>query len=142
MRNEERTLLCCPVMDCEYTREFFPDDSDACFKVFWMHVYSIHSFSVADTDRLVEGEMNKGNLSPDDPRHGTATGYRYHKCRCKLCRDAHAKLTAMWKKGRPPLAPDDPRHGTDNGYKNYDCRCVRCREAKSEDNYKRRRNNE
>lgn len=29
------------------------------------------------------------SLAPDDPRHGTETGYTYHRCRCDPCREAH-----------------------------------------------------
>lgn len=27
-------------------------------------------------------------LEPDDPRHGTESGYDYHRCRCRPCTDA------------------------------------------------------
>lgn len=29
-------------------------------------------------------------LAPDDPRHGTANGYRNYGCRCEPCRQARA----------------------------------------------------
>lgn len=67
----------------------------------------------------------------DDPRHGTANGYRNHNCRCDACRAAHAALVMATSRQRPPLAPDDPRHGTTNGYQNFRCRCDACRAAHS-----------
>lgn len=30
-------------------------------------------------------------LPPNDPRHGTATGYRYHGCRCGPCTAANTE---------------------------------------------------
>lgn len=34
-----------------------------------------------------------GDPSPDDPRHGTTTGYTSLKCRCDACRAAHASYS-------------------------------------------------
>ena len=32
-----------------------------------------------------------------DIRHGTATGYGYHRCRCEECRKANAKAMKAWR---------------------------------------------
>ena len=36
-------------------------------------------------------EMEKTNLAPNDPRHGTINGYSTLGCRCNLCREAGTK---------------------------------------------------
>jgi hypothetical protein len=73
-----------------------------------------------------EGEAVVLTLAPDDPRHGTPSGYR-SGCRCDRCRAAIAE----YQRTRPhdALATDDPRHGTVNAYTNHKCRCDRCRAA-------------
>lgn len=38
--------------------------------------------------RLTKGEQRNVNMKPDDPRHGTMTGYVSGKCRCPLCKAA------------------------------------------------------
>lgn len=79
---------------------------------------------------------------PDDPRHGTKTGYAYG-CRCEECRKANSDYERGRGRRRDPevererrrlrLAemqadPHDRRHGTPTGY-SYGCRCEMCRAA-------------
>jgi len=92
-------------------------------------------------------------LTVDDPKHGTGTGYGYHKCRCRDCRD----YIALYERKRKGLDlnipiipnvdqqnvlnmipienlfndPNDPRHGTTTGY-NIGCQCDPCKNAGSE----------
>jgi len=69
------------------------------------------------------------DLAPDDPRHGTANGYRNHGCRCGPCRDAAAEdFQQRWTAQTPP-PPGDERHGLRATYLFRHCRCQRCREA-------------
>ena len=84
--------------------------------------------------------------NPDDPRHGTVTGYRYG-CKCKKCieagrlagKDAYCKRADSIDKTNSKIKrsrelrsnPDDPRHGTTYGY-NCGCRCERCKQAEKE----------
>ena len=70
------------------------------------------------------------DLAPDDPRHGTRTGYQ-RGCRCDRCTDAHRVRCAQWRQHVAPLPDGDPRHGTTNGYRNYGCRCGPCTDANS-----------
>jgi len=63
-------------------------------------------------------------LTPDDPRHGSANGYRHFGCRCERCR---AAAVAERQALKGTLPPGDPRHGTANGYLRYSCRCDLCR---------------
>ena len=78
-------------------------------------------------------------LTPDDPRHGSVTGYDRHKCRCDACRAGHAgrararraktaalRPTPYWKE------PGYTWHGTRGGYTNHKCRCDACRAAWNE----------
>ena len=37
----------------------------------------------------IEREEPRWTIPPNDPRHGTANGYRNLKCRCDRCREAH-----------------------------------------------------
>lgn len=73
------------------------------------------------------------NLSSDDPRHGTPTGYN-KGCRCVFCKGAKSRESRNYRmrvKSRS-LPENDPRHGTKNGYSNWDCRCEFCKKAHSE----------
>lgn len=36
-------------------------------------------------------------LEPDDPRHGTGTGYTYHRCRCGPCRQANTNRLRAYR---------------------------------------------
>lgn len=67
-------------------------------------------------------------MTPDDPRHGTASGYTNYGCRCDECRAANTEQKRRWKARQTPLPAGDWRHGTD-GYSNYRCRCDICQEA-------------
>ena len=92
-------------------------------------------------------------LTGDDPRHGTLSGYIYHKCKCRDCRDFSA-LENRKRNGldlNKPIVPivdqqnvldmipeenlfndpNDPRHGTIRGY-NIGCRCDPCRNSAME----------
>ena len=69
--------------------------------------------------------------NPDDPRHGTLTGYVRYNCKCEPCKEAkntyrRQKIQENLDKGLPK---DDPRHGTTNGYSYWGCRCEPCTEA-------------
>lgn len=51
-------------------------------------------------------------MTPDDPRHGSVSGYKYHACRCEQCRSASVR----YEKGRrwlvhQGLNPSIPAHG-------------------------------
>jgi len=83
-----------------------------------------------------ERRKNIKPLEPDDPRHGTSTGYMAYKCRCEDCKKAHSDYLKARKKR--PLDPDDPRHGTQNAYVNLGCRCDLCKQAASEQNKERK----
>jgi hypothetical protein len=41
----------------------------------------------ADQSKGYYNRMKEVELRPGDLRHGTSTGYRYCKCRCKKCMD-------------------------------------------------------
>ena len=92
-------------------------------------------------------------LTVDDPRHGTKTGYSYHNCRCRDCRD-YIVLQNRKRNGldlNKPIIPqvdqqnirdlipeenifndpNDPRHGTVRGY-DIRCPCDPCKNAKME----------
>ena len=95
-------------------------------------------------------------LTKGDPRHGTMTGYVYHKCKCRPCRDTSAQYQRKYEKNNnikqfDPVTPnvdqqnvmtsnpvdsihndvDDPRHGTIRGY-DIGCRCDPCKSAKND----------
>lgn len=42
-------------------------------------------------------------LAPSDPRHGTRTGYGYHRCRCDRCRKVNADSKRVWHRKRAAL---------------------------------------
>lgn len=67
-------------------------------------------------------------MAADDPRHGTATGYRDQRCRCEACVQAARKAGTDHRRAARarPLDSTDPRHGTRAGYNYYGCRCDRC----------------
>lgn len=54
-------------------------------------------------------------LAPDDPRHGTTTGYRAHRCRCDRCRSALADYMREYRHrtGRSKRYYDQPAYLTD-----------------------------
>jgi hypothetical protein len=46
------------------------------------------------------------------PRHGRATTYQHHKCRCERCRDANNALQQAYRsKGRPEPSQREFKHG-------------------------------
>lgn len=64
-------------------------------------------------------------------KHGTISGYQYHKCRCTDCRNAKRKYEKKLKlkklEGIPELIGPKPiQHGTHNAYTNRKCRCEIC----------------
>lgn len=67
--------------------------------------------------------------NPDDPRHGSDSGYVNHGCRCDLCTAANAVTVAKGRDRRAQVEVPDHVHGTPNGYSNYKCRCDLCRAA-------------
>lgn len=77
-------------------------------------------------------------LAADDPRHGIASSYVNHACRCQPCRDAWSKYhqpygaAARRRRGqlpRKPARPIDEIHGTRYAYVKRGCRCAECRKA-------------
>lgn len=70
-------------------------------------------------------------LAADDPRHGRASTYCNHRCRCGACRAAWSEHVAQQRAQRVAkgLAPDDPRHGKATTYGNWNCRCRACTDA-------------
>ena len=59
-------------------------------------------------------------------RHGTASAYVNHKCRCAVCK---AHNTERKRRIRTAKVAADTPHGTYNGYLNYQCRCRPCTDA-------------
>lgn len=66
-----------------------------------------------------------------DPRHGSASTYTNHVCRCDLCRAAWAQAQQRRKDARvlrlSALPPD--QHGKASTYSNHSCRCRACTDA-------------
>lgn len=69
-------------------------------------------------------------------RHGTASTYRNHGCRCVDCREAQrVKITAERRRRgvRPIGETQQPlKHGTTYAYRHVGCRCPPCRAANTE----------
>lgn len=94
------------------------------------------------------------SLAPDDPRHGTYTGYNNHHCRCEACRAAaHRRYVETngrernkeWRhrtgRNRPRevyVAEIAAQHGTESKY-SRGCRCDECRVAANTARNERRR---
>lgn len=74
---------------------------------------------------------------PNDPRHGTITGYGHHGCRCDPCKGANRAATRTARDRRQQKIPDHV-HGTENGYSNYRCHCDRCKAAHTADMRRKR----
>ena len=82
--------------------------------------------------------------------HGTTSGYRYHGCRCDLCREANTAACRAYahRSGRhkprgeylAELAQTAAvhRHGTESRYTNERCRCDLCGAASAEGQRARR----
>jgi hypothetical protein len=74
--------------------------------------------------------------------HGTLHGYQKHKCRCKSCRDAHAKIMDHYAQSRRSRKDSAQfQHGR-NGYNNWGCRCDICcadHQAMLRANYEKRK---
>lgn len=60
-------------------------------------------------------------------RHGTNSGYTYHRCRCEDCRAANRAYREECKSR--PITGDEKWHGTAGGRVNYDCKCQACKDA-------------
>lgn len=45
--------------------------------------------------------MGRNALKDIEKPHGTSGCYRYHKCRCEICRLAHNKYMRDWRKAKP-----------------------------------------
>jgi len=67
-------------------------------------------------------------------RHGTASSYNNHCCRCDKCREANTRRIEHYRKRRSFLDSSEMPHGTDNCYTNYCCRCEDCKLAHSKAN--------
>ncbi len=63
-------------------------------------------------------------------RHGTVSGYKYHRCRCSLCLKAvydYNKKLKVDRKSKPKFVYPKPlAHGTANAYSYHNCRCELC----------------
>ncbi len=77
-------------------------------------------------------------LTADDPRHGKASTYTNHGCRCDLCREAsrtyppHLAATVRYRRKlgqQPRKIGITYEHGTRYGYIRGGCRCPGCTEA-------------
>lgn len=91
--------------------------------------------------RRVKASVNYGRLSPDDPRHGSASTYRNHGCRCDACKKANTRSHLEWSHRRGYHKPRaewlaeirlvaDSRHDL-AGY-SRGCRCDICRKASAD----------
>ncbi len=49
--------------------------------------------------RSCNGRHN-GFLEKPSFKHGTSTGYSYHRCRCNLCKAAHREAHRKWRKSK------------------------------------------
>lgn len=80
-------------------------------------------------------------LSANDPRHGTSTGYTVYKCRCDSCVKGHSirGITNRDKRYARGLSDEDERHGTLTGYKIWGCRCSDCRKSNANAEAERKR---
>ena len=77
-------------------------------------------------------------LTADDPRHGKASTYTNHGCRCDLCREAnrtyppHLAATVRYRRKlgqQPRKIGITYEHGTRYGYIRGGCRCPGCTES-------------
>lgn len=66
-----------------------------------------------------------------DPRHGSASTYTNHACRCVMCRAAWARAQQRRKDARLSRLSSLPpaQHGQASTYGNYNCRCRACTDA-------------
>lgn len=84
-------------------------------------------------------------MTPDDPRHGTTTGYGQHRCRCDRCRAANTAAHTRWRRSVGILPrwiwveaqKATRKHGI--GSYNKGCRCDQCRKAAREARARHRR---
>lgn len=66
-------------------------------------------------------------------KHGTASTYNNHGCRCIPCTDAQGVALQSWRSRRGRLGvhgPRQPRHGVRSQYVKG-CRCDLCRAAET-----------
>lgn len=83
------------------------------------------------TPGVVTGQRLFGGVStllPDDPRHGTSSGYSRHRCRCDACRAWSREHYAAqrYREAAGLIREKGWQHGTWSGYNNHGCRCTRC----------------
>jgi hypothetical protein len=65
------------------------------------------------------------------PRHGRATTYQHHKCRCEQCREANSQLQQSYRsQRRVPQEPKELKHGASCAKRG--CHCEIGREAARE----------
>ena len=66
-------------------------------------------------------------------KHGSATTYQHHGCRCRECCAAATEKMREWRrKIRQAGPPPGVQHGLDSTYVNYKCRCEPCRDARTQ----------
>lgn len=61
-------------------------------------------------------------------RHGTATAYQYHGCRCAFCQEVPTKKIAE-EREKFAQGKRQPTHGKTSTYRVYGCRCGPCTRA-------------
>ncbi len=65
-------------------------------------------------------------------KHGTDTGYSWHKCRCDECKEAHRLVAQKRRRAAGMRAVVPAQHGTWGMYVNKKCRCAPCKLAAKE----------
>jgi hypothetical protein len=79
-----------------------------------------------------QGRQMAATIRRIEPRHGREATYRYHKCHCQRCREAHSQALADWRARSQPAKPEKttPQHGA--GCWKRGCNCDEYRRASRE----------
>ncbi len=79
-------------------------------------------------------EQDPSSRSNDQRRHGRSL-YANGGCRCEVCREAHRRYQAEWKRRAVARTqttgqlPEAVEHGSVNAFYNHGCRCRACLDA-------------